>query len=92
MRVLYHQWLSPFSRKVRIVLRDKNLDFTLKTEKTWERRPEFLALNPSNNSAVAVARTGTLLVPLDKADLFRSNLEANDKPRGFWGGLFKKRK
>jgi glutathione S-transferase len=29
MRVLYHQWLSPFSRKVRIVLREKNLDFTL---------------------------------------------------------------
>src|SRR5439155_1406140 len=49
MRVLYHLWLSPCARKVRIVLREKNLDFTLKNEKVWERRPEFLALNPAGD-------------------------------------------
>ena len=47
MRVLYHLTLSPFARKVRIALAEKSLDFTLKLEKTWERRPEFLALNPA---------------------------------------------
>ena len=33
MRVLYHVTLSPFARKVRIVLAEKNLEFTLKLEK-----------------------------------------------------------
>lgn len=45
---------------------------------------EFIALNPSNNGAVAIAKGGTLLVPLDKADAFRSNLEGYDKPFVTW--------
>ena len=49
MRVLYHLTLSPFARKVRLVLAEKNLDFTLKLEKVWERRAEFLALNPAGD-------------------------------------------
>ena len=53
MRVLYHTLLSPAARKVRVVLREKNLDFTLKAEKIWERRPEFLALNPGRRGAGA---------------------------------------
>src|SRR4029453_7739008 len=61
MRVLYHLWLSPFSRKVRIVLREKNLDFTLKTEKVWERRPEFLALNTAGGVPVFIEAGGTVL-------------------------------
>ena len=61
MRVLYHLWLSPFARKVRIVLREKNLDFTLKTEKVWERRPEFLALNPAGEVPVLIEPDGTVL-------------------------------
>ncbi|MBV9861070.1 MAG: glutathione S-transferase N-terminal domain-containing protein, partial [Alphaproteobacteria bacterium] len=52
MRVLYHFVLSPLSRKVRIVLAEKSLDFTAKTEKAWERRPEFLALNPAGEVPV----------------------------------------
>ncbi|MEE9250081.1 MAG: glutathione S-transferase N-terminal domain-containing protein, partial [Alphaproteobacteria bacterium] len=39
MRLLYHLWLSPYSRKVRIALQEKNLDFDMKVEKVWERRP-----------------------------------------------------
>ena len=61
MRVLYHLWLSPFSRKMRIVLREKNLDFTLKAEKGWERRPEFLALNPAGEVPVLIEPDGTVL-------------------------------
>src|SRR6516162_2279159 len=60
MRVLYHLWLSPFSRKVRIVLREKNLDFTLKTEKTWERRPEFRAQRPAGGVPVLFDRDGAV--------------------------------
>ncbi|MGH7065071.1 MAG: glutathione S-transferase family protein, partial [Stellaceae bacterium] len=61
MRVLYHQWLSPASRKVRVILREKNLDFTLKAEKIWERRPEFLALNPAGEVPVLIEADGTVL-------------------------------
>ena len=59
MRTLYHLALSPFSRKVRVVLREKNLDFELKVEKVWERRPDFLAMNPAGTVPVLVEKDGT---------------------------------
>src|SRR5438309_12125755 len=61
MRVLYHLWRSPFARKVRIVLKEKNLDFTLKIEKVWERRREFLALNPAGEVPVLIEPDGAVL-------------------------------
>ena len=61
MRVLYHVTLSPFSRKVRIVLAEKGLEFTLKLEKLAERRPEFLALNPAGEVPVLIEPEGTVL-------------------------------
>ncbi len=47
MRTLYHFSLCPFSRKVRISLHEKRLEFNLSEEKVWERRPEFAKLNPA---------------------------------------------
>ena len=38
MRLLYQFWLSPFSRKARIALKEKGLEFELPVEKYWERR------------------------------------------------------
>lgn len=61
MRTLFHLWLHPFSRKVRIVLAEKGLEFDLKLEKTWERRTEFLALNPAGDVPVLVEPDGTVL-------------------------------
>ncbi len=54
MRVLHHLWLSPFCRKVRLVLAEKGLDFALKAENVWERRPAFLAMNPAGDVPVLV--------------------------------------
>ena len=62
MRILYHVTLSPFSRKVRLVLAEKGLEFTLKFEKTWERRPEFLALNPAGEGPVLIEPDETVVV------------------------------
>jgi membrane-bound lytic murein transglycosylase D len=45
---------------------------------------EFVALNPAHNKPVAVAPTGTLVLPLDKADAFRENLENWDQPLVTW--------
>ena len=65
MRVLYHLALSPLSRKARIVLAEKGLEFTLKSEKVWERRPEFLALNPAGEVPVLIESDGTVLAGTD---------------------------
>ncbi len=61
MRQLYHLWLHPFSRKVRIALMEKGLEFELKVEKIWERRTEFLSLNPAGDVPVLVEPDGTIL-------------------------------
>ena len=61
MRTLYHLWLNPFSRKVRIVLAEKKLEFTMIVEQVWERRPEFLALNPAGEVPVLVEPDNTVL-------------------------------
>ena len=54
MRTLFHFWLSPSSRKVRIALGEKGLDFEMQVEKISDRRPEFLAMNPAGDVPVLV--------------------------------------
>ncbi|NQU58260.1 MAG: glutathione S-transferase family protein [Rhodospirillales bacterium] len=61
MQTLYHLWLNPFCRKVRIVLHEKKIDFDLKVENVWERRRDFLALNPAGEVPVLVEPGGTAL-------------------------------
>src|SRR4051812_37645336 len=61
MRVLHHTWLSPFCRKVRLVLAEKDLAFEMKVEKTWERSEAFLALNPAAEVPVLVEEDGTAI-------------------------------
>lgn len=62
MRLLYHFALQPFSRKVRIVLREKRLEFELQDEKPWERRDAFLTLNPAGDVPVLVEPDGSALI------------------------------
>lgn len=52
MRKLYYQILCPFSRKVRIALKEKKLDFSLQIEKPWEGREDFLSINPAGKVPV----------------------------------------
>ncbi len=54
MRVLYHLPLSPYARKVRLVLSERRLPFELKVERVWDRRPEFLAMNAAATVPVLV--------------------------------------
>lgn len=62
MRILHHLPLSPFARKVRLVLNEKRLPFEPKVERVWERRPEFLAINPAGTVPVLVEDSG-IVVP-----------------------------
>jgi len=61
MRTLYHLWLSPFCRKVRLVLNEKRLNVSLKSESVWDRRKAFLALNPAGEVPVMVEADGTAI-------------------------------
>jgi glutathione S-transferase len=62
MRVLYHLPLSPYARKVRAVLAEKRLPFELRVEKVWDRRPEYLELNPACTVPTLVEDNG-LVIP-----------------------------
>lgn len=54
MLEVYHYPLCPFSRKLRIVLREKNIPFEMFIEPYFMRRKEFLKLNPSGETPMIV--------------------------------------
>lgn len=54
MRTLFHYPLCPFSRKVRLHLHEKKIEFTLENEPIWKKREEFLDLNPTGQVPVLV--------------------------------------
>jgi len=61
MRILYHLPLSPYSRKVRLALAERRLAFELKLEKVWDRRPEYLAVNPAGQVPTLIEEDGTVI-------------------------------
>ncbi|MBT6095470.1 MAG: glutathione S-transferase family protein [Rhodospirillaceae bacterium] len=61
MRTLYHLWLSPYCRKVRLVLNEKRLEHRLQAESVWDRRSEFLHLNPTGEVPVLVEADGSAI-------------------------------
>ena len=61
MRILYHLSLSPSSRKVRLALAEKRIPFDLRIERVWERREEFLAMNPACTVPVLQDANGLVL-------------------------------
>jgi glutathione S-transferase len=52
MRRLYHLPLSPYCRKIRLVLAEKRIEVELMEEKPWERRMDFLRMNPAGQVPV----------------------------------------
>jgi glutathione S-transferase len=74
MRLLYHLPLSPYSRKVRLVLAEKRLPFEMRVEKVWERRPEYLHLNHAGSvptlieeNDLVIAESGVICEYLEEA-------------------------
>lgn len=61
MRTLYHLWLDPACRKIRIMLCEKGLTFDMRVEKIWERRDSFLRLNPAGEVPVLQEDDGIVL-------------------------------
>ena len=74
MRFLHHLPLSPYSRKVRLVLAEKHLPFELRIEKVWERRAEYLEIHPAGtvpalleDNGMAIPNSGVICEYLDEA-------------------------
>ena len=61
MPSLLHLPLDPFSRKIRIVLGEKKITASLKVEPIWERRHEFLSINPAGTVPVFIEDDGTTI-------------------------------
>jgi glutathione S-transferase len=61
MLSLYHTPLSPACRKVRVMLREKEIDFEPIEEDVWERHIEFFKLNPSGDVPVLIAEKGLVV-------------------------------
>ena len=58
MRVLHHQLICPFSRKVRIVLAEKRLPFETIAHQSWALERDFLILNPAGTLPVLIEPDG----------------------------------
>ena len=61
MLTLYHNSMSAGSRAVRLMLGEYGVDVTLVEEHVWERRPEFLILNPACTVPVLQTDTNTVV-------------------------------
>ena len=54
MLTLFHHPFCPHSRFVRLILEELGLTVRLVEERVWERREEFLMLNPAGTTPVLV--------------------------------------
>lgn len=61
MRQLYHYWFCPGSRKIRVAMFEKNMDFELVLELPWKRRKDFLMINPAGSVPVLVEEDGNTI-------------------------------
>lgn len=61
MRTLYHYPLCPYSRKIRLILAEKKLDFSAEIERFWEKRPEFVKLNAAGQVPILVDLNGSVI-------------------------------
>lgn len=60
MWTLYQFPLCPFSRKVRLMLGEKGIGYDLVRESPWERRDDFVDMNPASQTPVMVDDTRQL--------------------------------
>lgn len=77
MRRLYHLPLSPFCRKIRLVLAEKKIEVELVEELPWERRMDYLRMNPAGK--VPVLKIGDLVLA-DSGAIFEYLEEVQPDP------------
>ncbi|MEE9453103.1 MAG: glutathione S-transferase family protein [Paracoccaceae bacterium] len=78
MHRLYHLPLSPFCRKIRLVLGEKKIEVDLVVEHPWERRLDYLRQNPSGK--VPMLKVDDLVLAESSA-IFEYLEEVHPNPR-----------
>jgi len=73
---LHHRFFCPHSRFVRLALAERGIEAELLEEKPWERREDFLRLNPEGTTPVLVINDA-LAVP--GADVAAAYLDDTDQ-------------
>jgi glutathione S-transferase len=73
---LHHRFFCPNSRFVRLALAERGIEVELVEEKPWERRDDFLRLNPEGTTPV-LALNDSLSVP--GADVIAAYLDDTDQ-------------
>ena len=76
MPVLYHHPLCPHSRFIRLVMGELGMEAEFVEERAWERRRDFLLLNPAGTTPVLVEEN---VLPVPGADIIAEYL---DETRG----------
>jgi glutathione S-transferase len=79
MWLLYQFPLCPFSRKVRILLAEKGVGYEPVRESPWERRDEFIDMNPAGQTPVMVHRDRPGLPIIDSMAICEYFEETVDK-------------
>jgi glutathione S-transferase len=86
MYTLYHQTLCPFSRKVRFLLAEKEIKFDLIKENFWERKKEFIAMNPAGTVPVLFDNSNSLVVSYSSV-IVEYIEEKHKETKNFFGEL-----
>ncbi|QKV19730.1 glutathione S-transferase family protein [Oricola thermophila] len=60
--LLFHHPISAPSRFIRLMLAEYREDAELREEQPWQRRPEFLQLNPAGTLPVLIGEAGVAIV------------------------------
>lgn len=61
MKKLYHYPLCPFSRQIRILLKEYDYDFNTIVAEYWNRDKDFLSMSPSGELPVLVESSGLII-------------------------------
>lgn len=81
---LYHHPICPFSRKVRAHMAAKDIGLELVKENFWERRKEFIAMNPAGTVPVLFDNQ-TASVICDSSIIIEYIEEKHQETRNFLG-------
>jgi len=87
---LYHHPICPFSRKVRVHLAAKEIGFELIQENFWERRKEFIAMNPAGTLPVLFDNSNAAVV-VNSSVIIEYIEEKHDEIKSFLGETIQKR-
>lgn len=84
MWLLYQFPLCPFSRKIRLLLSEKNIPFDLVREDPWTASDHFFNLNPAGRTPVIVQQEKNVVIPDSRAiaEYFEETVDRNPMING----------